>query len=171
MATHRVSVLGHSTIPDTSGNVYPDTYSSEGVNDFFRHLCFTFLQGTTKDSLYGSFSVPENFDSAASLVIIWTAHDLTQNDVVWDFEYRCVGGDDAESLDEEDEQESDLTVTDAGPSAVHERMVATIPLTSANFSAGDTVEFIFSRDGTPGTDDDLANPAILFDLLFEFDDA
>ena len=170
MATHRISILGHSTIPDDSGNVFPDVFTTIGASDYFKHMNFVFKVGTTKDSLFGTFNVPKNYGaSAANLIVIWTALDATGNEVVWDFEYRAVSGNDTESLDQATSQEVGLSVTDAGPSANFERLETSIALTHGNFAVDDTVEFIFSRDGTEG-DDDMDASAILFGLLFEYDD-
>ena len=84
----------------------------------------------------------------------------------WDFDYRAVGGDDAESLDQAGTQES-VNANDTAPSAIHERMEITIPLTDANFAPGDEVEFELFRDGADAGDL-MAGPAILLDALFEW---
>jgi hypothetical protein len=89
--------------------------------------------------------------------------------VEWDCDYRAVGGDDAESLDQAGTQES-VNLNDTAPSAAWERMELVIDLTSGNFAAGDTVQYSFWRDGTDGGDT-LAATAYLVTLLFRYNDA
>lgn len=115
--------------------------------------------------LNGGFTIPKDYVGSATLVIVWTS-TITTGDVVWDFEYRAVGGDDSESLDQAGTQES-VSVTDTAPSAANERMEATIALTSANFAVDDEVEFYFARDGTDAADT-MAGAAMLFSLIFQY---
>lgn len=84
-------------------------------------------------------------------------------------DYRAVGGDDVESLDQTLNQES-VNLNDTAPSAAHERMETAITLTAGNFAVDDEVEFTFFRDGTDAGDT-IAAATIVFALLFEFSDA
>lgn len=87
--------------------------------------------------------------------------------MVWDFDYRAVGGNDTESLDQSGTQES-VSVTDTAPGAANRRMEVSVNLTSSNLAAGDTVEFLFVRDGTDAADT-MAGSAMLFGLEFIYD--
>jgi hypothetical protein len=89
--------------------------------------------------------------------------------VEWDFDYRAVGGNDSESLDQAGTQES-VNSNDTAPSAAHERMEISIALTDANFAVDDEVEFTLFRDGTDGGDT-MAAAAIVFNVFFEYADA
>lgn len=172
MAIHERTIL-QQVQPGSSGDVFPQPYSVLATNDVWKHIIFRFgadntIEPTVREGLFGTFTVPQNYVSGAELVIIWTATLIT-GDVVWDFDYRAVGGDDLESLDQAGTQEA-VTVTDTAPSAAHERMRVTVLLTDANFAAGDTVEFFLARDGAAAADT-LAGSAILFDALFRYSDA
>jgi hypothetical protein len=105
----------------------------------------------------------------ANLVIVWTTTAIT-GDVDWDFEYRAVGGNDTESLDQTSEDEA-VTGNDIAPSAIHERMEISISLTDGNFAADDTVEWQLSRDGVTEAGGGIAAKVLLFDLFFEYADA
>ena len=84
-------------------------------------------------------------------------------------EAKLLSVNDIESFDQSGIQESGLTVTDAAPSAINERMEVIITLTDSNFAAGDTVQFEFFRDGVGGTPDTMSDNALLFGLFFEYD--
>jgi len=65
----------------------------------YGHGHFIFNDTATRDLLYGLFNVPKNYVGTASVIIVWTTTAITGN-VVWDFDYRTVAGDDANSLDQ-----------------------------------------------------------------------
>jgi len=168
MATHKISILGINTRPDTSGDVYLQSYEEHATNDVWGLNVFVFADSGTRIGLKGAFNVPENYVGTASIVPVWTTA-ATSGDVEWDFDYRAVGGDDTESLDQSGTQES-VNSNDTAPSAAHERLTPSLSVTDGNFAAGDTVLFELFRDGTDAGDT-LADEALLFDLLFQYDDA
>ena len=167
MATHRLPILGWATVPDSSGNVFFEPQSVKGTNDPFAQLVAIFNDTATRIGLGGRFTVPKNYVGTPKLAVVWTA-TATSGDVEWDLDYRAVGGDDLESLDQAGSQES-VNLNDTAPSAAWERMECLITL-SANFAVDDEVEFTLFRDGTDAGDT-MAAAAILFNLLFEYADA
>lgn len=168
MATHEISILNHSAKPDTSGDVFIEPYSVKATNDNFDHNVLIFNDSGTRIGFYGMFQVPQDYVGTALIKPIWTS-TATSGNCLWDFDYRAIGGDDTESLDQATNQES-VTVTDAAPSAVNERLKPTITPTSGNFAAGDTVEFYFVRDGADASDT-MAAAAMIFDVIFSYSDA
>lgn len=165
-------MLGANTVPDSSGDCWQEPYSILATNDVWGLLIYRFglsnaAQPTTRIGLRGQFTVPQNYSSAAVVIPVWTT-TLTSGDVVWDLDYRAVGGDDAESLDQAGTQES-VTVTDTAPSAAHERLTPSLNPTDGNFAPGDTVLFELFRDGADAADT-MAGSAILFDLIFQYSD-
>lgn len=168
MATHRLPILGANTVPDDSGDMFFEPYSIKATNDVWEYLVAIFNDSGTRIGLRGQFTVPQNYVGTAKIVPVWTS-TATSGDVEFDFDYRAVGGNDTESLDQAGTQES-VNQNDTAPSAAHERMEAELALTSANISAGDTVQWEFFRDGTDGGDT-MAAAAIVHDLLFEYADA
>ena len=170
MATHRIPILGFGTVPDTSGDVFFEPTTVKGTNDFFQGLVLVFNDSGADDELFGRFNVPKNYVDTANLVIVWTT-TATSGDVEWGIAYRAVGGNDAESLDQATAQESLLSGNnDTAPSATDERMEFTIALTDANFFKGDTVQFIFSREGADAGDG-ISAAIRVFGLFFEYNDA
>jgi len=167
MATQRIPILGFNTVPDTSGNVFFEPYTVKATNDNWGHLVLVFNDTATRIGLRGAFDVPQNYVGTAKIIIHWTA-TVTTGDVEYDFDYRAIGGDDTESLDQATAQES-VNQNDTAPSAVNERMTATLTLTSANLAAGDTVEFMLFRDGADAGDT-MAAAAIVHQVLFEYAD-
>lgn len=170
MATHRLPILGWATKPDASGDVFFEPASVKGTNDFFDAMVLVFNDSGNDDECYGRFHVPQNYVGTAKLVIVWTT-TATSGDVEFGFAYRAVGGNDSESLDQATAQESLLSGNnDTAPSATDERMEYSISLTSGNFAAGDTVQFIFSREGADAGDT-IAAAVRIYDLFFEYADA
>lgn len=167
MATHQIEI--YPTKPDGSGDVFFEPATVKGTNDFFQAHVLVFNDSGADDEIFGRFTVPQNYSSAANLVVVWTT-TATSGDWEIGIAYRAVGGNDAESLDQATAQEALLSGNnDTAPSATDERMTFTIALTDANFAAGDTVQFIFSREGADGGDG-ISAAIRVFHLLFEFSD-
>lgn len=165
-------VLGWATRPDDTGDCFPEPYDVLATNDVWDRLVFRFgasnaAQPTVRAGVHGGFTVPKNYVGSAVLIIVWTA-TLTSGNVVFDFEYRTVGGNDTTSLDQSGTEES-VTVTDAAPGAAHRRLEATVNLTSANLAADEEVEFFLARDGADAADT-MAGSAILFNALLQYAD-
>ena len=173
MATHRIPILGWATMPDTSGEVFPESYDVLATNDVWDRTIYRFgssnvAEPTARMGLHAGFTVPKNYVGVPKIVVIWTATPITGN-VVWDFDYRTVAGNDTTSLDQVGTEET-VTVTDAAPGAAHRRLEALLTLTAANFAVDDEVECTLFRDGADAADT-MAGSAILFQLLFEYTDA
>ncbi len=168
MATHQVDALGG---PNPSGGgagaVFPEPYAIKATNDKWNPLVWVFNDTATKDGLHARFVVPQDYVGSPVFIPVWTA-TVTSGNVALELQYRAVGGDDAESLDQSTAQET-LTVTDAAPSAAHERNTPSMSATAANIAAGDLVELILFRDGTSGSDT-MASALILFGLIFQYAD-
>lgn len=174
MATKWVSMMQSGVRPDTSGNIWQEPYSNLASNDNFDVMIWRFglsnsAQPTTRIGLFGHFIVPPNYFDNPVIIPVWTATGASGN-CVWDLDYRAVGGNDAESMDQATNQES-LSLTDAAPSVAHRRLYPdTMAATAGNFAAGDSVLWKLFRDGTDAADT-MALSAILFDLLFQYNDA
>ncbi|MEE9293510.1 MAG: hypothetical protein V3W34_00895 [Phycisphaerae bacterium] len=168
MATHRIAILGSGTVPDNSGDVFFEPYSVKATNDVWKRLVAIFNDTATRIGLRGGFTVPGNYVGSPRIIVVWTSTAIV-NDVEWDFDYRAVGGDDTESLDQLGTQET-VNINDTAPSAAHERMEASLTLTAGNLAADDEVEFELFRDGTDAGDT-MAAAAIVFAVLFEYSDA
>jgi hypothetical protein len=165
--TKHMAALNNFTIPDSSGNVFLEPYPIKATNDFWKSTVYIFNDTSTDDYLYGQFRVPDDYVGTAKIVITWTT-TATTNDVRWEFAYRAVGGDDAESLDQSTAQET-VTQADTAPSAANEKMTITIDLTSSNLAPGDIVTWRLGRTGT-NAGDTLAASAQLWDLRFQYKD-
>lgn len=168
MGTRSVDIFTFGTIPDTGGGVFVSNFDQYATNDVWKRLVLVFNDTATRDGLHGGFDVPEDYVDSANLVLTWTS-TATSGDVEWDFDYRAVGGDDTEGLDQATAQES-VNSNDTAPTSALNRLKHTIALTDSNFSAGDEVEFILFRDGTDGGDG-MAAAALLFRAKFQYADA
>jgi hypothetical protein len=170
MATFQMSILGAASVPDATGRCFMEPYSIKATNDLFRHMVFVFNDPSSSEAhgIYGVFLIPQNYVGTPRVYPVWTS-TATSGNVKWDFDYRAIGGDDTESLDQNSFQQQ-LTVTDAAPSATNERNTPSLSLTAGNLAAGDTVEFYLTREDGGGVDT-MAAAATLHDLIFEYADA
>ncbi len=168
MATHRLPIFGFGTVPDGSAEVFFEPYGVKATNDVWQRLVLIFNDSATRNGVRGGFTVPKNYVDTANLIIVWTA-TATTGDVEWDFDYRAVGGNDTESLDQTGTQES-VNANDTAPSAIHERLELSIALTDANFAVDDEVTFELFRDGVD-SGDTMAASAICFSAFLEYNDA
>ena len=167
MALHRLPILGWNTTPDNSGNVFNEPYTVKATNDVWGYRVYVFNDTSTRDGLRGAFNVPKGYVDSAALIVAWTTTETT-GDVEWDCDYRAVGGNDTESLDQAGTQES-VNGNDTAPGAINRRMELSIPLTDGNFAEDDTVQFELFRDGTDGGDT-IAAAVTLHGLYFEYAD-
>lgn len=160
-----VSLLDHA-LPDTSGNVFFESYAVKATNDFWPFEVCIFNDSGADNFLACQIRIPDDYSSAPVLKIKWTS-TATSGNVRWAIAYRGIGGDDAESMDQATAIEK-VEVTDAAPSAAHERnLVAMAAVTSGNFVAGETLEIRISREGLDAADT-MAAAAILFDAYLEY---
>lgn len=167
MATHRIPVS--LTRPDDSGNVFWEPLNVKATNDVWQHGVWVFNDTATRLLIYGSFMVPQNYVGTPSIIVPWTSTATTGN-VVWDFDYRAIGGDDAESIDQTGTQEA-LTVTDAAPTAAFRLLVPSMSLTGSNLAAGDFVQFLLGRDGANASDTMAAAALAMQSIWFQYNDA
>lgn len=158
----RISMLTW-VVPDSSGGVFFQPYANVGSNH--DAMVLTFNDSNAREGCHGRFTVPQDYSSAANLIITWSSSG-TANDVEWDFDYRAFGGNDTESFNQAQDQEQ-LNQNDTAPSAAHERMEISIALTDSNFAAGDNVLFTIFRDSADAGDT-LAAAVHIFELEFEY---
>ncbi len=158
----RIDLLGGLVNPLAA---YQEPYTIRATNDVWQHLVWVFPDTATRDGIAGSVAIPSNYTGGATLKIVWTS-TVTTGNVVWDFDYRSVGGDNTSSLDQATVQES-VTVTDAAPTAANNRLEASVALTASNLAAHDTLQFTLYRDGADAGDT-MAAAALLVGAYIEY---
>lgn len=170
MATHQISILGATVLPDTTGRCFPEPYTVKAADDLYRHLVFVFNDPASSQAhgFYGTFTVPQNYVGTPKIKVIWNSSAISGN-VKWDFDYRAVA--DNEDLDQPTTFQENLSVTSAVATTSGEQRRVTSSMTAAaNFAAGDLVEYYLTREDGTGTDT-MAAAATLHDLIFEYADA
>ena len=150
-ATSSIPLFNSSTIPDGTGNTWFEPSSVSGTNDNFKHLVAVASSSASKAVFYGSIRIPDDYVGNPLVKIVWSCPITSCGDAVFDFDYRAVGGDDAESLDQATFQES-VTVTDSSSATANNRMVAMVALTGSNISAGDTLQYSIGQDAADAAD-------------------
>jgi hypothetical protein len=169
MATHRMSIWP-GAMPDSTGRARLVPYNVIATNDLFQHLVGVCDDPAAAQAhgFYGAFTVPKSYVGSPAIKVVWTTSAITGNAKL-DFDYRAVGGDDLESLDQTTFQEA-LTVTDAAPSAAHERMEASMAITAANVAIDDLLTWYLTREDGTGVDT-IAAAVTIHDVVFEWADA
>lgn len=165
MATYLLPILG-GAIPDLSGDVFPEPLSIKASNDQYGIFVWVFNDTSVRDGLSGSFTVPNNYDSAANLVVYWLTTAIT-GDVEIDFDYTSIAV--GENFDPSANQEAVNNNDTANGTTLFLNSV-TISLTDGNFVAGDIVQFELFRDGTDGGDT-IAAAIMITAAYFQYDDA
>jgi hypothetical protein len=161
--TRRKSVLNWKTLPDTSGNVFFEPYTIKSTNDFFGVGNWIFNNPGADLKLYFSHEIDDTYVGTASFIVVWTSTIISGNFGI-EIGYRCISGNDAESLDQATAQEV-LNTTDVAPGATDRRMEISLALTSANCAAGDTIQGYIARDDSADT---LAGAISLWDLMLTY---
>jgi len=164
MATHRIPILGGiGTIPDSSGEVFFEPYKVTDTAAVLDPLVLVFPDSGTKDGVRGSFRVPENYVGSAVLLVVWTAN-ATANTFIIDWSVLTRSGTEDMGAAATRTTETD-TVTKSGTAFAREE--SNMPLTDADYAAGDEVLFELFRD-TPN--DTMAAKALVFGVYFEYAD-
>jgi hypothetical protein len=166
MATIRLSIFGAATLPDTSGNVWPEPAAVTQTNDHYAQTVWRFKDTATKDSLGFRFSVPSNFVSSPVFEVIWTS-TATSGNVVWNADYNS--GSKTATLDPSTDEEN-LTVTTGAPGTSQTGVASQMSATAGNFAANDVCQGKISRNGASGSDT-MAADAVVYDVIFQYADA
>jgi hypothetical protein len=169
MAIHKIPILGASTLPDTTGNVYFEPVAVNlQSNDRYPGLCAVFADTSTRLKLGVGFVVPQNYVGTAKIGLIW-AVTVTSGKVVWEFDYTAIAN--GETSDPSADQESTTSTGTTVNGTARILTVTEISLTSANLVAGDWVEGVIVRDGADTTNDTAAGSAYLLGAYFSYADA
>lgn len=176
MATIDGPSLLAGSVPDGSGKAWDEPFDILATNDVWKGLVRRVDEDINNNAQVstrvgfarGFIRIPGDYVGAPVIKIIWGTSKTT-GDVVFDGDFRAIGGDNAESLDQTGTQES-VTVTDSAGSAAWNRMVATLTLTAGNYAPGDLLEFELFRDGTDAADT-LAGAAVIFEVYLQYADA
>lgn len=171
MATHRIPILGHATMPDNTGNVVLQPWANVAPNHLYPFLVWTFKRaGGANYILGGLFDVPVNFSGATidpKIVLHWTSA-ITSGNVVWNPFVNPIGGNNAESLD----PGAYLTNTQAiaaAPGVAFRKMETSCAFSRTFFAANDLVEFLILSEQASGSYT-LNGDVYLLGASFEYSD-
>lgn len=164
MATHRIPILGHATVPDASGDVFFQPYTVVDSGAVIDPLVLMFNDSGTKDGIRSSFRVPENYVGTAVLKVVWTAN-ATSGTFIVDWTVLTRSG--AEDMGAAATRSTE-TATDTKGGTAFTREELSLTLTDADYAAGDEVLFEMFRDTISDT---MAAAAAVFGVYFEYQDA
>ena len=167
MATFKLDILGHATLPDTSGSVYQEPAAVNfQSNDRYPFLVWVFADTSTRLKLGGTFRVPQNYVGTPKVGLIWATTATTGNSD-WEFDYTAIA--DNEPGDPSADQEAVDAGAIAADGTARDLKVTEIALTAGNFAAGDLVQFVIVRDGSQ--DDTIAASLYLLAAYFSYTDS
>lgn len=170
MATHDLPILGMSTKPDNSGDVYPSTLAAELTLGSApgNELCMVLPTAATISAdtgLYGKFTVPQNYVGTPVLVIEGVL-DGAPASLVIAFGVQMKPLADDEAYDQALEAQAIASASSVGQ-ADEDVYLETITL-SNTFAVGDSVPFFFFIDDSVHTYTGLF---LLTGLFFRYADA
>lgn len=169
MATHDLPILGASTVPDTSGDVFFEpieiAIATTAANLSMLGVTMQFPTGSDI-GLYGKFTIPQNYVGTPVLVIRGI---LDGNSGTVAFGLQQTGGiADNETSDVVFESE-DIASFDSSTYSDEDVFEETITITPGSaYVAGDEVHFFFYRDDSVDT---TAIELSLTGLFFRYQDA
>lgn len=153
MATRKRPIFGAGTLPDTSGNVYPEPAAVNfQVNDRFPGIVFVFKDTATRDKLGFAFFVPPDYVGTPKIGLLWATTATTGN-ARWEADVKAIA--DGESGDPSTDDES-IAATVAAPGTARLIKLTELAFTGATFVAGDLVQGVVARDGAEGGLDTVA---------------
>lgn len=159
MSTFIISILGASTLPDTSGNVYPEPVAVNlQSNKLNPNMCFVFRDTSTTLNLGYSFRIPQNYVGTAKLILRW-ATTVTSGKVVWETAYTAVAA--GATSDPAANTESTTSTGTTVPGTTRLEAEDSITLTSGNFAVGNLVQGVIIRNGADGNDTAAASAYLL----------
>ena len=108
MATKRIPILGHSVLPDSSGDVFFETTAVKFTNDRYSGLALIFNNSGTAggDQAFGSFVVPDDYVGSAVVSVLWCS-TATTGTCRFGFSYTSILADGTESADPSTDAEAD----------------------------------------------------------------
>lgn len=152
MATHRLPIMGATTIPDSTGECYMAPASVEMAlgTGLMKNLVMVLKDPTADTGFYGVFEVPQNYVGTPVIAVTGVLDGTTGAADGVDFEFSYLTRVDNETIEAAWEQSVTFNTgrTDAWTA---EDLVTDSAACAANFTAGDTVFYYFKRD--QGTDD------------------
>ena len=169
MATHRISILGGNTLPDSLGSVFFEPTSIGFANDRWPHGMWTYLPATGLQSIYGTFEVPVNFVSAPNFILVWTGSTITGSFALG-VAYRNVSGTGGESFDQTGVSESGTVTINANTLITpFNRMEASISATAGSLRPYSTNQFQIFYSGNAPVGSYVTN-IHLIDALLQYSD-
>ena len=171
MATWRIPIFGSGTRFDNVGEPFLEPSQTKFGDGAADELLLVFPFSSTRDGVFGSFEVPDNYSASTTdpaIIIPWTTTQIT-NDVEWDFDYWAIGV--GEDFDPAAVTET-VNQNDTAPGTTKQIQSAVLTLTRANIAANDIIRFGLFRDQTDAGDTITIWVAVSIDnVMFRYDDA
>lgn len=168
MATHRLSITGAMTLPDSTGECYMSPVSVEMslATGLMKNLAITLKDPTADTGFYGVFEVPQNY-VGTPVIAVTGVLDGTVGATSVDFEFSYLTRADNETIEAAWEESVTFDTGNTNGWTTEDLLTDSASL-SANFTAGDTVFYYFKRD--QGTDDFVGDFHVV-GLYFQYADA
>lgn len=169
MATHRISIMGANTVPDSSGKVFMDIIENQATigTGTLNQLCMV-MQPTAAGGdvgFSGSFSIPKNYVGSPKIIVKGIL-DGTPADILA-FGFAMIGIADAEAVDAAYEA-ADLVNKSSWVGYTDEDLLELTITLTVTIAVDDQVFYNFFRDDSV---EDTTQNFLLTSLEFQYSDA
>lgn len=171
MATHEIPILGFSTLPDSSGNVFFQDIETLVATAAANLAMLGFAMpdpGAADEGLFGKLNIPQNYVGTPVLVIRGILNGTPANTLA--FGLQQTGGiASSETVDvafETEDLASNAVWTGFVDEDLYEETITITP--GSDYVAGDEVFFKFFRDGSV---DDATFEFVLTGLFLRYNDS
>jgi hypothetical protein len=165
--TINLPIMGHGTIPDTTGECYQSNISIEMslATGLMKNLVMVLKDPSADTGFYGQFKVPDDY-TGTPVIAVTGVLDGTVGATSIDFEFSYLTRVDNETIEAGWEESVTFDTGNTNGWTTEDLLEDSASL-SANFTAGDTVFYYFKRD--QGTDDFVGDFHVV-DLYFRYND-
>lgn len=173
MATHRIPIMGATTLPDATGECFMDNINNQMAlaTLLARNLVMVLKDPTADCGFYGSFQVPQNYSATGTTkVVVVGVLDGTVGATTLAFEFSYISKADGETVESAWTDSDKFEITSlSGSGYANEELVAlaSSAITAADFAAADEVMYYFKRDFS---DDSFVGDFHVLGLYFEYTD-
>jgi hypothetical protein len=167
MATFEIPIVGSQAGPDASGDVFQEPSTIKLTTDIYDELAFVFNDSNAKDSLSVVFRVPPNYVGTPKILFPWVS-TATSGNVRWVVDITAVAP--GELWQRTTHGATGGTIQDAAEGTATDLAVAEVSLTAGDYTAGDLVKALLSRESSHA-EDTMAAAAILIGAWFSYTDS
>ena len=170
MATHRISIFRNERTMrrvNKRSRIHLQLVNEKYTGNAGEEFMAVLENSGTRDVMYGTFVVPDDFVSNPAIVIPWTANE-TSGKARFTFGYNAVA--EGEDIDQVSLDQI-LNTSDGAPKTAGLIQSVVLSLNAGNFVANDVVRFELGRDTSHASDNLSSWVVVLYNMVkFRYED-